>query len=565
MRHSYPYLCHTRLTSLCAVLYSTALLCSSHASSLALTPEKKSPCPFPFSLVSRKWSYVPRGAFQGSSWNNYHGCLYTFTQIGDDNVLNLENSKGCLDDTFVRARATWHKNNNSIDITFEIDKGTYTTTTATFAADCSLLDTADGGMYVGGHDGGRDHPMDFAPHEWLEAATAWVVRAATVTPQQTKGLPRHITPGIPVAPGAPPAYQAIYMRDGYYGIKHAFDLVNASMRQDWLASFEYLLERPRADGVLPVSCHPDDSARGPYCEYGAALMCNDTVGHPGWSTCRTLDSGPFAALLAAHVYDNFFASNEQAVAWYEKWSFTLIEGLMQTTRNPDGCGLVWSNTTQPNVGYGFQDTVRKSGDVLYSSILFWQACAELSRIAESSGDVKTSMWLRGLAEGMREAASARLWDSSVGAFRASTKVESDHVDVWGNALAAHLHFATEEQETSIFAFFQRRERDIFYEGQVREILFPEQWSEAWPDWSVRSYQNGGYWATPHHHVLPFLARHDRAMACRLLNATISSFRGHGIWEWVGPFWPSVAHGAPGYVASAANTRAASRELACMTL
>ena len=73
---------------------------------------------------------------------------------------------------------------------------------------------------------------------------------------------------------------------------------------------------------------------------------------------------------------------------------------------------------------------------------------------------------------------------------------------------------------------------------------------------------GGYWATPHHHVLPFLAQHDRGMACRLLNATIASFRGHGIWEWVGPFWPSKQKGAAGYIASAAGTYFASKQLRC---
>ena len=60
-------------------------------------------------------------------------------------------------------------------------------------------------------------------------------------------------------------------------------------------------------------------------------------------------------------------------------------------------------------------------------------------------------------------------------------------------------------------------------------------------------------ATPHHHVLPFLAMHDKQMACRLLNGTIASFRSHGIWEWVGPFFPAPNFGAPGYTASAANT------------
>ena len=34
------------------------------------------------------------------------------------------------------------------------------------------------GRVVRGGAAGRAHPMDFAPHEWLRAATAWVVRAA---------------------------------------------------------------------------------------------------------------------------------------------------------------------------------------------------------------------------------------------------------------------------------------------------------------------------------------------------------------------------------------------------
>ena len=80
--------------------------------------------------------------------------------------------------------------------------------------------------------------------------------------------------------------------------------------------------------------------------------------------------------------------------------------------------------------------------------------------------------------------------------------------------------------------------------------------------TVRVYQDGGFWATPHHHVLPFLGMHNRRMACRLLNQTIASFRGHGMWEWVGPFWPAKSYGAPGYTASGTNTYFASEHLRC---
>jgi len=36
-------------------------------------------------------------------------------------------------------------------------------------------------MWVRGHADGRSHPMDFAAHEYLRLAAAWVVRSATVT------------------------------------------------------------------------------------------------------------------------------------------------------------------------------------------------------------------------------------------------------------------------------------------------------------------------------------------------------------------------------------------------
>ena len=54
----------------------------------------------------------------------------------------------------------------------------------------------------------------------------------------------------------------------------------------------------------------------------------------------------------------------------------------------------------------------------------------------------------------------------------------------------------------------------------------------------------GYWATPLHYVLPFIGRYDRPMACGLLAEVLTSFRSHGINEWVGPFWPSATGARP---------------------
>ena len=71
-------------------------------------------------------------------------------------------------------------------------------------------------------------------------------------------------------------------------------------------------------------------------------------------------------------------------------------------------------------------------------------------------------------------------------------------------------------------------------------------------------------AAPSHSPTPahVFVIQDRAMACRLLNSTIASFRSHGINEWVGPFYPAASSGSPGYIASAASAYFASEHLRC---
>ena len=82
------------------------------------------------------------------------------------------------------------------------------------------------------------------------------------------------------------------------------------------------------------------------------------------------------------------------------------------------------------------------------------------------------------------------------------------------------------------------------------------------------YQNGGYWATPVHHVWPLLHRDPatRALACSLLRDFVSNVtkvdEAHSgvdlsrINEWVDV--NGDPKGAKGYLASAANAAAAGR-------
>jgi hypothetical protein len=144
-------------------------------------------------------------------------------------------------------------------------------------------------------------------------------------------------------------------------------------------------------------------------------------------------------------------------------------------------------------------------------------------------------------------------------FRASYGgLESDRIDIWGSAAAAAAGLVTPSQDAAIAAYFEHNTAAVLFEGQVREIPAPQHWDRLKSGADVRdqTYQNGGFWATPHYHVIPLLARYNKTLACSVLADTVASYRSHGINEWVGPFWPNLNVGAPGYIASAANTWAA---------
>lgn len=298
-------------------------------------------------------------------------------------------------------------------------------------------------------------------------------------------------------------------------------------RDGFVASAAWMFSRARADGILPQMCPP----KGP-CNYGNDV-CNGTVGALGWEGCQDLDTASFAIKLAAHIWSRLLP--EEASAFYRRWAPTLARSIRATQVAPDGSGLLWSNTSRPIIGYGFQDDEIKSGSVLYSSVLAWNASRLLATAAQAHGDTALAAEMTAKARSMKSAADQQLWNATAGVFMASTGIDSSNIDIWGNAMAAATGFASQAQEGAIYRFFAEHEDAIFYEGQVRETPAWQQWEQArsvagaldhyWrfspqAKATARVYQNGGYWATPHHHVLPFLARHDRGMACRLLNATM---------------------------------------------
>ena len=191
-------------------------------------------------IVGRNWTYITPMAFKGGSWSAERRCVYSLQPAAPEasSVASFKFSKppGCLHDGWTVARGSFSSSGGgTVRLAFDFfDPSGSLNRTETkvgrLTASCGVVGTAahafldmdDGGMYVRGYGHGRDHPMDFAHHEWMRLAAAWVVRSAIIVfPDGTE----HITPGIPVAPGALPHYDGQYLRDGAEATAHQCQFV----------------------------------------------------------------------------------------------------------------------------------------------------------------------------------------------------------------------------------------------------------------------------------------------------------------------------------------------------
>ena len=79
-------------------------------------------------------------------------------------------------------------------------------------------------------------------------------------------------------------------------------------------------------------------------------------------------------------------------------------------------------------------------------------------MASATGDEQLAARMLQEAETVRAAATRLLWDEGQGVFLASTGLERLNVDLWGNAMAGAMGFATPQQDARMFAYFQVRGR-----------------------------------------------------------------------------------------------------------
>ncbi len=319
-------------------------------------------------------------------------------------------------------------------------------------------------------------------------------------------------------------YKALWTRDSYYMVEYAGDLMN---QEDIKASIYYLINGQRADGCIPDRVNAE----------GKPVYSPGPPGKP--MADHAVDNGPFMAMMVCS-YVNQFHDDKLFVELAPK----LKSGLDHIFRSESG--LVYNDPKNPQCVYGFTDIVKKTGNLLFSSLLYYKACVEMEKLCIKNRCGNPNDYRKRAAD-IRQAIN-KLWNDEAGMFWAAD-IDCKQIDIWGSAYAVEVGITSKVQTKRISTFLVEHYNETVQRGQIRHLTFSDgEWDNLFKPCEAGTYQNGAYWATPLAWVIPVYAKRDLKLAKDILKTVIEDFQKNGINECINGEYKKV----PDFVVSAVS-------------
>lgn len=363
----------------------------------------------------------------------------------------------------------------------------------------------------------RTNPYHLSPEkvQWMHEATLKQLEGCRI--EGYDGTWMHTPDGIG-------NYKALWTRDYYYMVEYAGDLLDpAEIR----ASIRYLLQGQREDGCMPDRVNA--AGKGVYSPGGENHPLAD----------HALDNGPFMAMLVCSYVNQYSDAD-----LFQEAEPQLRRGLdfVSLAKN----GLVYNDPEHPQCVYGFTDIVKKTGHLLFSSLLFYKANWDMYKLCQQYG-MDSAEVFKQRYEAVKENIHL-LWDENTGMYLAADQ-DCRQTDIWGSAYAIEVGITTEAQTQKITEYLVSQRKEILMRGQIRHLAGTDSaWHQLLVPCKAGTYQNGAYWATPLAWIIPVFARHDQALAKEILESAINDFQKNGISECINEGYLNV----PNYVASATS-------------
>ena len=319
-------------------------------------------------------------------------------------------------------------------------------------------------------------------------------------------------------------YAALWTRDFYYMVGNAFEL----MPQDHIKkAILYLLNGQREDGCIPDRVQEDGLA-----VYSAGPV-NNPLGDP------PTDNSQFFVLLVST-----YVNKTGDMTFFKENVASLVAAMDYTPRS--SAGLVFIDPLNPHSPYGFTDTIAKTGELLFSSLLYWHACTELVDLFDKIDEKDLAHNFQNRAQ-LIEKNLDKLWEPEKNMYLAATQ-QCRQVDIWGNAYAIYIHFPLGDKKAHIVDYLAQNYDKIVMRGQVRHLIEPDFWQKTLIPIKPGTYQNGAYWGTASGWLAYAFSEAFPELSTRILNDLLNDYQQYGAHECINTDYAQLNN----YVASVTN-------------
>jgi hypothetical protein len=182
--------------------------------------------------------------------------------------------------------------------------------------------------------------------------------------------------------------------------------------------------------------------------------------------------------------------------------------------------LCMGNMPEYTVDWGFCDMIKKSGYLLFPSLLRYRAALRLISLFKELKDADKVIHYTSITKRIQTSIVDKFYDST-GWLLSATEV-CRQKDIWGTAFALYLDTLEEPYKSrTIEALVIGFDEGIAVNnGYVRHILVNDDFGRAtaWERTACpyNTYQNGGYWATPSGWYIYGLSLIDEARASKMV-------------------------------------------------
>ena len=377
-------------------------------------------------------------------------------------------------------------------------------------------------------------PDLFSAEDWsfLETLTADVVEASRVTPGMKVGsFGPNNTNGTLIRPGGRGCYPAFWIRDyamsldaGFFTLeeeRHAL-FVTAAFQEDQEVSL-------KSGSRIPVGSIPDHvSFDSKAIYYPGTLDDAEGQGGPQFGELPCHDDAFYFIHMAWHYAQrtgSFAFLNETVNGQSLR---DRLELAFHTPPARQDTELVYAEPGMRGITFGFVDSITHEGDLLFASLLKWNAARELAWLFSKEKMPEKAQKYKRIAEKIRHAIP-KTFATDPGWLRASTGT-SGQADVWGTAFAVYLGILPAQTEKTACRILTEayHQGTITWKGNIRHVPTTGDFSTttAWEKALTpkNRYQNGAYWGTPTGWVCYAIAKTEPETARTLAHEYLAELR-----------------------------------------